>query len=52
MCGTIRYEGITNVTISFRLYDVITGQQMLGLSLSAERLKWRKLSHIIADTIL
>lgn len=51
VCGTIRYEGITNVTISFRLYDVITGQQMLGLSLSAERLKWRKLSHIIADTI-
>jgi len=51
LCGTIRDGGGYEVIIDFRLYDVITGQQMLALSLEGNRLKWRKIAHMVADAI-
>ena len=51
LCGKIESAGGSQITIHFRLYDVITGQQMEGLSLTSDRLKWRKMAHMIADAV-
>ncbi|RZI47147.1 Tol-Pal system beta propeller repeat protein TolB [Candidatus Finniella inopinata] len=51
VCGTIKDGGGEGVVIHFRLYDVITGQQMLALSLTGNHLNWRKIAHIVADQI-
>jgi TolB protein len=48
--GTVRSEG-GKVQTEFRLYDVFNGQMILGLSLSGEEDKWRKIAHMIADAI-
>lgn len=39
------------IKINFRLYDVLTGQQMQGLSFEGEQKNWRRMAHIIADNI-
>jgi TolB protein len=51
VCGSITAVDNTKITIDFHLHDVITGQKLLSLSLTGERLKWRKISHMIADAI-
>ena len=51
VCGKIESAGGTQITVDFRLYDVITGQQMEGISLTSDRLKWRKIAHMVADAI-
>ena len=51
LCGIIKENGEREIVIDFRFYDVITGQQMLALSLTSDRLKWRKIAHMIADSI-
>lgn len=48
--GKISQEN-DKIRIEFRLFDVFSGSQMLGLSFSAERTKWRKMAHMIADAI-
>lgn len=39
------------ITVEFRVFDVVKGVQMLGLSLSADESKWRKLAHMVADAV-
>lgn len=39
------------VTAEFRLFDVMTGTQVLGLSFSTDKDKWRRMAHMIADEI-
>ena len=49
--GEIKSTGSGKVAISFRLFDVLTGQQMQGLSFNGEQKNWRRMTHIIADNI-
>lgn len=51
VCGAITAADSTKVTIDFYLHDVITGQKLLSLSLTGDRLKWRKIAHMVADAI-
>jgi len=48
--GQIIPEG-NKIRINFRLFDVFSGTQLLGLSFTGESAKWRKLAHMIADAI-
>ena len=45
----IRQDG--QVQIQFHLWDVFAEQQMTGLELSTQPENWRRIAHIIADTI-
>lgn len=38
-------------TIEFRLFDVFSKTQVLGLSLNADPSKWRRVAHMISDEI-
>lgn len=49
--GEVRQLSSDKITINFRLFDVLTGQQMQGLSYNGEKKNWRRMSHIIADSI-
>ncbi len=49
--GEVKSIGSNKITISFRLFDVLTGQQMQGLSFNGEQKNWRRMTHIIADSI-
>ncbi len=49
--GEVKQLSSGKITISFRLFDVLTGQQMLGLSYNGEQKNWRRMTHIMADSI-
>lgn len=49
--GDVKRLSSDKITISFRLFDVLTGQQMQGLSFNGEQKNWRRMTHIIADNI-
>jgi TolB protein len=49
--GDVKSTGSGKIAISFRLFDVLTGQQMQGLSFNGEQKNWRRMTHIIADNI-
>ena len=40
-----------NASISFRLWDVQTEQQMTGVLLTSETTNWRRVGHLVADAI-
>jgi len=44
-------SGGDKITVEFRLFDIYNGTQMLGISLSAKQDQWRKVAHMIADTV-
>lgn len=48
--GQVIREG-NKVRVNFRLFDVFSGTQLLGLSFTGDPTKWRKLAHMIADAI-
>ena len=41
----------SNLTVKFQLHDIIRGQRMLSLTVSADEKKWRRMAHMIADAI-
>jgi len=49
--GEIKKLSSDKITLSFRLFDVLTGQQMQGLSYNGEQKNWRRMTHIMADSI-
>lgn len=49
--GEVKKLSSDKITISFRLFDVLTGQQMQGLSYNGEQKNWRRMTHIMADSI-
>ncbi len=51
LTGEIKDGWGGKVTIEFSLYDVITGQKMVSLSMEGDKTKWRKIAHMIADAI-
>lgn len=50
LAGDIDVSG-GKVTVRFRLFDNFRGTQMLGLELSIDEKKWRRLGHMIADEV-
>ena len=40
-----------NLKVDFRLWDVVVGQQVAGLSFTTQPDRWRRLAHIISDAI-
>ena len=51
LTGNITHESGGKIKINFRLFDVFSGTQMLGLSFSGEQVKWRKIAHMISDAV-
>jgi TolB protein len=51
LTGAIKEEWGDTVAVEFSLYDVITGQKMTSLAMSGDKIKWRKIAHMIADSI-
>jgi len=49
--GEIGIEPNGALRASFRLWDVFSEDQMTGLSLTTTQANWRRVAHIIADTI-
>jgi TolB protein len=49
--GEVKNAEDGKISISFRLFDVLTGQQMQGLSYNGEKKNWRRMTHIMADSI-
>lgn len=50
LIGKVEHSG-SEITVEFKIYDVMKGMLLKGFSLSAEEGKWRKLAHMIADTV-
>ncbi len=50
LAGDVEHSG-GKITVRFRLFDVFRGTQMLGLELSVNEKKWRRLGHMIADEV-
>lgn len=44
-------QGNGQLAVQFRLWDVFAGRQMVGLSYNTTADNWRRVAHIIADTI-
>jgi len=44
-------QGAGQLVVQFRLWDVFAGSQMVGLSYNTTSDNWRRVAHIIADTI-
>ncbi|MEI6628040.1 MAG: Tol-Pal system beta propeller repeat protein TolB [Alphaproteobacteria bacterium] len=49
--GDVKSIGSGKISLSFRLFDVVTGQQMLGFSFDGDQKNWRRMTHIMADKI-
>lgn len=48
--GKVFSEG-SKIRVEFRVFDVFKGTLMVGLSLSADEEKWRKLGHMVSDAV-
>ncbi|MCT8997940.1 Tol-Pal system beta propeller repeat protein TolB [Chelativorans intermedius] len=49
--GRVRQEPDGRLRVEFRVWDTFAGQQLKGEQLFANRENWRRVAHIIADTI-
>ena len=49
--GTANINSSGTVEVEFRLWDVVTEQDLTGLKLSVDSKYWRRISHIAADEI-
>ena len=49
--GSVNMKSNGNVEVEFRLWDVVTEQDLTGLKLSVDSRYWRRISHIAADEI-
>lgn len=49
--GTVTTQSDGRLKVEFRLWDVFAAQQLTGLSFQTTGDNWRRIAHIIADTI-
>ena len=49
--GSVNMNSNGNVEVEFRLWDVVTEQDLTGLKLTVDSRYWRRISHIVADEI-
>ncbi len=40
-----------NIQVNFRLWDVVSSQQLLGKSFTTKKDNWRRIAHVVADAI-
>ena len=49
--GRITVQGDGRLKAEFRLWDIFAQQQMIGLSYVTSQANWRRIGHLIADSI-
>jgi TolB protein len=49
--GRVTVQGDGRLKAEFRLWDIFAQQQMVGLSYVTSRANWRRIGHLIADSI-
>lgn len=49
--GRVQLQSDGQVRVEFRLWDVLAGEHLVGLSLSTPRENWRRIAHLISDAI-
>ena len=49
--GTVTAQGDGRLRVEFRLWDVLGEGQMAGMAYTTQPANWRRIAHIIADTI-
>ena len=49
--GQVSASADDKLRVAFRLWDVFAEQQMTGLAYTADRGSWRRIGHIISDTV-
>ena len=49
--GSVKTNSNGNVEVEFRLWDVVTEQDLTGLKLTVDSKYWRRISHIASDEI-
>jgi TolB protein len=49
--GEVQPSGAGQLRVDFRLYDILSQQQMIGFSYQTTPDNWRRIAHIIADAI-
>ena len=47
--GAIKAENNNKIEVEFRLWDVVSETDMVGLRLTVDKASWRRVSHIISD---
>ncbi len=47
--GTVKAENNNKIEVEFRLWDVVSETDMIGLRLTVDKASWRRVSHIISD---
>ena len=47
--GAIKAENNNKIEVEFRLWDVVSETDMIGLRLTVDKASWRRVSHIISD---
>ena len=47
--GAIKTENNNKIEVEFRLWDVVSETDMVGLRLTVDKSSWRRVSHIISD---
>lgn len=50
LVGSVDTRG-GEVTVDFKIYDVMKGVLLRGMSLTANESKWRKLAHMVSDVV-
>ncbi len=49
--GTVTTQPDGRLRVEFRLWDVLGGTQMTGMAYTTQNANWRRIAHIISDTI-
>jgi TolB protein len=49
--GELEDLGFGKIEVKFHLFDVNTGESMQALAMSGDKEKWRKIAHMISDSI-
>jgi TolB protein len=49
--GSVQGQGDGRLRVEFRLWDVVSEQQLAGFAYTTTRANWRRIAHIIADEI-
>jgi TolB protein len=50
--GSVSRQGLGRVNVRFRLFDVVTGQQVgEGLQFTGDENEWRRIAHKVADAV-
>lgn len=49
--GQVQLQSDGQMRVEFRLWDVVAGEHLIGLSLSTPQKNWRRIAHLISDQV-